>query len=67
MTILRTTAPSRGKAGAIEAPDPYAKALPPDLTPDLDPNYDPRGVPPDPYAIALAVREATEEMKKENR
>jgi hypothetical protein len=58
--------------GRYEPPDSYAEALaklrqgaPIEPTPDLDPLYNPAtGHPPDPYAIALAIRKVMEEENK---
>jgi hypothetical protein len=48
-------------------PNPYHKVEVPYVPePTDDPDYDPHGAAPDPYAIAFAVREVAEQMKKEN-
>ena len=68
-SVIRRTARSASLRTAIphdDTPNPYGSVVTPlELTPDLDPNYDLRtGVPPDGYAIALAVRQTKKELEE---
>jgi len=71
MTQLRATIRPRGQVGRpMPVPgnphQPAHDAAPYKPEPSDDPAYDnATHVPPDPYAIAFAVKEAEEQMKKE--